>query len=62
LEKLVRDLDDAALEELRAAAAREAGQRQQQAALRLEDIHANMSAEAKRRATEHIARLLRGEE
>jgi hypothetical protein len=61
-EKLVRELDDDALACLRRAVAHESGQRRQQAALRMEDIHPNMSPAEKLRATEYIARLLQGEE
>ena len=61
-DKLVHELDDDALAGLSLAVAQEAGQRRQQTAVRVEDIHPNMSAEEKRRASEHIARVLRGEE
>ena len=61
-DKLVRDLDDAALAGLGQALEREASQRRQQTCVQMEDIHPKMSAEEKLRATEQIARVLRGEE
>ena len=61
-DKLVRDLDDAALSGLNEAAAREAAQRRQANAFKLEDIKPNMSEADKLRATEEIARALRGDQ
>ena len=61
-DKLVRELDDHALAGLGQALAREASHRRQPAAFQMEDIHPRMSAEEKLRATEQIARVLRGEE
>lgn len=59
---LVRELDAAALEELRRSVALEVEGRRQREAIKLEDIHPRMSAEAKQRAMEEIARALRGGE
>ncbi len=61
-DKLVRDLDDQGLAELNAALARHAGERRRANGIQIEDIHAGMPEEAKRRVTEEIARVLRGEE
>jgi hypothetical protein len=61
-DKLVQDLDDAALAGLNQAVSKEADLRREQQSVKLEDIHPNMSAENKARAKEQIARLLRGEE
>ena len=61
-DKLVQDLDDAALNGLNQAVSKESGLRRQQFSLRLEDIKPNMSEADKLRATEQIARVLRGEE
>ncbi|HUA86443.1 MAG TPA: hypothetical protein VMB85_21445 [Bryobacteraceae bacterium] len=59
---LVRDLDAAALDELRRSVAAELEGRRQQSAIKLEDIHPRMSAEDKQRAMREIARALRGDE
>lgn len=59
---LVRDLDAAALDELRRSVAAEMESRRQERAIKLEDIHPKMSAEDKQRAMHEIARALRGEE
>jgi hypothetical protein len=66
-EKLVRELDDQGLADLSAALARQtearhAADRRRANGIQLEDIHAGMAEDAKRRATEEIARVLRGEE
>jgi hypothetical protein len=61
-DKLVQELDDAALTGLNQAIAKEASLRRQQYSVRLEDIRPNMSDEDKLRAKEQIARVLRGEE
>ena len=61
-DKLVRELDDQGIAELNAALARQAGDRRKANAVQIEDIHAGMAEEAKRRVTEEIARVLRGEE
>ncbi len=57
---LVRELDAAALEELRRSVAQEVEGRRRRDAIKIEDIHPLMSAEEKRRAMEEIARALRG--
>lgn len=59
---LVRELDGAALEELRRSVAAEVEGRRQQGAIKLEDIHPRMSTEDKQRAMDEIARALRGGE
>ena len=61
-DKLVHDLDDAALAGLSQSVARAAAQRRTQRAVKLEDIHPRMSDDDKRRAHDEIARVLRGEE
>jgi hypothetical protein len=61
-DKLVHELDDEALRGLTQAIAREAGQRRLQTSIQMEEIRPDMSAESKARATERIARVLRGEE
>ena len=61
-DKLVQELDDAALTGLNQAVAKEASLRRQQFSLRLEDIRPSMSIEDRLRASEQIARVLRGEE
>jgi hypothetical protein len=61
-EKLVEDLDDAALAGLSKAVARATAYRRGQNAIQLEDIHPRMSAEDRRRAQDEIARVLRGEQ
>lgn len=66
-DRLVRELDDQGLAELSAAVSRQAGVRQsaerrRATGIQIEDIHAGMPEDAKRRVTEEIARVLRGEE
>jgi hypothetical protein len=61
-DKLVKELDDAALRGLTQAIAREAGQRRLETSIQMEQIRPDMSAEDKARATERIAHVLRGEE
>ncbi len=61
-DKLVRELDDQGLAELSAAVTRQAGDRRRANGIQIEDIHAGMAEDAKRRVTEEIARVLRGEE
>jgi DNA-directed RNA polymerase subunit F len=55
---LVRELDAETLDELRRQVAAEVEQRRKKTAIRLEDIHPRMGAEAKVRAAEEIARVL----
>jgi hypothetical protein len=59
---LVRELDAAALEELRRSIASEVEGRRQQGAIKLEEIRPGMSVEDKQRAMDEIARALRGGE
>jgi len=59
-DELVGALSSEALEALTRSAASEADQRRQAAAIKIEDIHARMSAEDKERAAQEIARVLRG--
>ena len=61
-EQLVRGLDDEALAGLSDALSRETRGRKRQSGVQMEDIHPRMSAAEKLRATEQIARVLRGEE
>ena len=59
---LVRDLDGAALDELRRSVAAEVEGRRLKTAIQMEDIHPMMSAEQKQQAMEEIARALRSGE
>jgi hypothetical protein len=61
-EKLVQDLDDEGLAQLRRAVAAESGGRREKSALRVEDIHPGMDEADRERARRDIARVLRGEE
>ena len=61
-EALVRDLDRENLEELRGSVASEIDGRRQKAAIKIEDIHPEMSAADKDQAAKEIARVLRGQE
>ena len=61
-DKLVRSLEQPVLEELRRSVAAELSGRRAHTSIRMEDIHPRMSEEEKARATEEIARVLRGEE
>jgi hypothetical protein len=55
---LVRELDAGTLDELRRQVAAEVEHRRKKTAIRLEDIHPRMGAEAKARAVEEIAKVL----
>jgi hypothetical protein len=59
---LVQSLDAATLEELRRSVAMEVGGRREQTAIKIEEIHPRMTAEAREEAAREIARVLRGEE
>ena len=61
-DKLVEDLDDAALAGLSRAVQRVTSHRSEQTALQLEDIHPKMTDADRVRASAEIARVLRGEE
>ena len=61
-EALVRDLDGEKLEELRRSVASELDSRRRKTAIKLEDIHPEMSAADKDLAAKEIARVLRGED
>jgi hypothetical protein len=61
-DELVKSLEQPMLEELRRSVIAELSGRRGQTAIQVEDIHAQMSGEAKARAMEEIARVLRGEE
>jgi hypothetical protein len=61
-EALVRDLDGDNLEELRRSVASELDGRRQKTAIKLEDIHPEMSAADKDQVAREIARVLRGED
>ena len=56
----VRELDTAALEELRRSVAQEVEGRRQKDAIKIEDIHPLMTADEKQKAMDEIARALRG--
>ena len=59
---LVQSLDAATLEELRRSVAAEVGGRREQTAIKIEEIHPRMTAEAREEAAREIARVLSGEE
>lgn len=59
---LVQSLDPATLEELRRSVAAELGGRRAQTAIKIEEIHPKMTAEAREEAAREIARVLRGED
>ena len=59
---LVQSLDAATLEELRRSVAAEVGGRREHTAIKIEEIHPRMTAEAREEAAREIARVLRGEE
>jgi hypothetical protein len=61
-EALVRDLDRDNLDELRRSVASELDGRRQKTAIKIEDIHPEMSAADKDQAALEIARVLRGED
>jgi hypothetical protein len=61
-EALVHDLDGENLEELRRSVASELDGRRQKTAIKLEDIHPEMSAADKDQVAREIARVLRGED
>ena len=61
-DELVLGLEPPMLEELRRSVAAELGARREQTAIQVEDIHPQMSGDAKARAMQDIARVLRGEE
>ncbi len=57
---LVRGLTPEMLEELRRAVVSETGQRHQQSAIQLEQIHPRMTDEQREQAAAEIARVLSG--
>lgn len=59
---LVQSLDPATLEELRRSVTAEVGGRREKSAIKMEEIHPRMTAEAREEAAREIARVLRGEE
>jgi hypothetical protein len=59
---LVRSLTPEMLEELRRAVSSEAGQRRQQTAIQLEQIHPRMTDGEREQAAAEIARVLSGAE
>lgn len=59
---LVQSLDPATLEELRRSVAAELVGRREQSAIKIEEIHPRMTAQAREEAAREIARVLRGEE
>ena len=61
-DELVRGLDPATLEELRRSVTAELGERREQTAIKIEEIHPRMTAEARAEAAREIARVLRGEQ
>ncbi len=61
-EALVRDLDKESLEQLRQSVNSEIDGRGKEKVIRIEDIHARMTAEEKAQALKEIARVLEGRE
>jgi hypothetical protein len=61
-DELVQNLEGPMLEELRRSVAGELNERRAQSSIKMEQIHAEMSAEDRVRAMQEIARVLRGEE
>ena len=61
-DKLVRSLEQPVLEELRRSVVTELSGRRARTSMQMEDIHPRMSDDEKARATEEIARVLRGED
>jgi hypothetical protein len=59
---LVQSLDPATLEELRRSVAAEVGERHGRNAIKIEEIHPRMTAEAREEAAREIARVLNQEE
>ncbi|HML16666.1 MAG TPA: hypothetical protein VK419_06555 [Bryobacteraceae bacterium] len=59
--KLVKDLDQKTLEELRRSVASEMEGRRRKTSIKIADIHPGMSEEDKERAAEEIARVLEGD-
>jgi DNA-directed RNA polymerase subunit F len=59
---LVQSLDPATLEELRRSVTAELGDRREKTAIKIEEIHPRMTAEAREEAAREIARVLRGED
>lgn len=60
-QKLVKELDQKTLEELRRSVASELEGRRRKTSIKIADIHPRMSAEDKERAAEEIARVLAGD-
>jgi hypothetical protein len=61
-DELVQGLEQPVLEELRRSVAAELRGRRAQTAVQMEDIHPQMSEEAKARAMQEIARVLNRED
>jgi hypothetical protein len=61
-EKLVKDLDQATLDELRRSVAAEVEGRRRKSSVQIADIHPRMSAADKERAAQEIARVLEGDQ
>ncbi len=60
-EKLVKDLDQPALEALRRSVTSEMEGRRRKTSIRIGDIHPRMSVADKERAADEIARVLSGD-
>jgi hypothetical protein len=60
-EKLVKDLDQQSLDELRRSVAAEVEGRRQKTSIQIADIHPRMSVEDRERAAREIARVLDGD-
>lgn len=60
-QKLVKDLDQKTLEELRRSVASEVEGRRRKTSIKIADIHPRMSEEDRKRATQEIARVLQGD-
>jgi hypothetical protein len=58
---LVRSLDPRTLEDLKKSVVAELGERREETAIQIEQIHPKMSADAREEAAREIGRVLRGE-
>lgn len=61
-QKLVRDLDGEALDQLRQSVSSEIGTRRSKTAVRVEDIHPGMTSQEKEHVAREIVRVLEGQE
>jgi len=61
-QKLVKDLDQKTLDELRRSVASEVEGRRRKTSIKMADIHPRMSVEDRERAAQEIARVLEGDQ